>query len=105
MTIDPMSLLKNAQNLKQQFSAAVEQMKQVTAEGMAGGGLVKVTLNGNFELEKITLDATAVDNRDVVMLQDLIVAAHHDAQGKIRALVSEKLSPSMANGMFSDFSL
>ncbi|MBQ5781735.1 MAG: YbaB/EbfC family nucleoid-associated protein [Spirochaetaceae bacterium] len=105
MTIDPMSLLKNAQNLRQQFSTALEQMKKITAEGMSGGGLVKVTLNGNFELEKIVIDPTAVDNRDVAMLQDLIISAHHDAQTKIRETLNEKLSPALANGMFSDFSL
>ena len=41
----------------------------------------------------IKLDPLCVDNRDVPMLQDLIVAAHHDAMSKIQEEIKDRLGP------------
>ena len=41
--------------------------------------MVVVTLNGKFEMTNIKLDPLCVDNRDIKMLEDLIVAAQRDA--------------------------
>jgi DNA-binding protein YbaB len=43
----------------------------------------------------IELDPIAVDNRDVPMLQDLIIAAFSDAQSKVMDEMKQKLGPAL----------
>jgi DNA-binding YbaB/EbfC family protein len=93
MTINPMDLLKNASALKEQFSQIQDSLTDITATGSSGGNMVRITLNGKFELIDIELDPIAVDNRDVPMLQDLILAAYHDAQSKLQNEMKQKLGP------------
>ena len=54
--------------------------------GDAGGGMVKVTMNGASELVGIKLDKQVVDPNDVEMLEDLIVAAFNNASEKVKEL-------------------
>ena len=60
--------------------------------------MVQVTLNGKFELVDIKLDPICVDNRDVPMLQDLIIAAHHAAVENMQEKMKSELGP-MLGGM------
>lgn len=96
--MNPFEILKNAQSLQEQFGKVQNELAGISAEGSSGGGIVKVTVNGQMELVKIFLDPIAVDPRDVPMLQDLIVAAHRDAMGKIKEQIAQKLGP-MAAGL------
>jgi len=98
MNINPFDMLKNAKNLQEQFSRMQEELSTVMVTGSSGGGIVKVTLNGQFEMTGVTLDPVSVDPRDIAMLQDLIVAAHADASAKIRDLLKERLGP-LAGGL------
>lgn len=95
MNINPFELLKNAQNIQQQFGKVQEEMNKITATGNSGGGLVKITINGQMEITALELDPIAVDNRDIPMLQDLIIAAHRDAMSKIKDEISAKVGPMM----------
>jgi len=93
MSFNPMDLLKNPQAIKEQVAAMQEQLKDVTATGSSGGNIVRVTLNGQLEMIELVLDPITVDPRDILMLQDLILAAHHDAQQKIQEAIRQKLGP------------
>lgn len=93
MNINPFDILKNAKSIQEQFTRMQEELATVVVTGSSGGGIVKVSLNGQFELLSVTLDPIAVDPRDVPMLQDLIVAAHADAQEKIKEILKTKLGP------------
>lgn len=97
MNINPFDLLKNAQNIQQQFGKVQEELAQLTAEGTSGGGIVSVAVNGKMEIVSLKLDPIAVDPRDITMLQDLIIAAHRDALSKMKTMVTEKLGPMMGN--------
>ena len=70
----------------------------LTTTGSSGGKMVTVTINGKFEMIDIHLDPICVDNRDVKMLEDLIVAAQHDAASNMQQLVKAKTS-SLVSGM------
>jgi len=85
--------LKNIGQLQNQLKDAKEKLKNVNATGISGAGLVKVTLDGSFAMLSIELDPIAVDNRDVGMLQDLIVSAHYDAMQRLQEKVQEELGP------------
>ena len=46
--------------------------------------------NGKMEIMDVFLDPICVDPRDVKMLQDLIIASHHDAMEKMQNLIKDK---------------
>ena len=50
MNFNPFDLLKNPAALKEKLEQVQENLKNITATGSSGGGLVKVTLNGKFEM-------------------------------------------------------
>lgn len=93
--MSPFEMLKNAQSIKEQLSKVQDELREMTATGSAGGGIVKVTVNGQLEVQDVFLDAVAVDPRDIPMLQDLIVAASRDAMSRVKEALSEKLGPMM----------
>ena len=98
MNINPFDILKNAKTIQDQFSRMQEELADVSVTGSSGGGIEKVTISGQFELLGVTLDPVAVDARDIQMLQDLIIAAHADASGKVKELLKAKLGP-LAGGL------
>jgi DNA-binding protein, YbaB/EbfC family len=93
MNINPFDILKNAKSIQEQFARIQEELAGMTVTGSSGGGIVKVSMNGQFELLGVTLVPVAVDPRDITMLQDLIVAAHSDAAEKVKELLKTKLGP------------
>ena len=94
----PFDMLKNIQSMKEQLGNIQEELAEITATGSSGGNIVNVTLNGKFEIVSVKLDPICVDPRDVQMLQDLIIAAHHDAMTKIQENIKAKYG-SLLNGM------
>ena len=96
--MNPFEMLKNLGGLQHQLKEAQEKLGALRATGSSGGNMVQVTLNGKFELMDIKLDPICVDNRDVGMLQDLIVAAHHAAMENMQEKMKSELGP-MLGGM------
>lgn len=88
--INPFEIVKNASAIKEQMNKIKDELANTTATGSSGGNMVKITLNGQFELKSIQLDPICVDNRDIEMLQDLIIAAHHDAMDKMQEMIKSK---------------
>lgn len=97
MNMNPFDILKNAKTLQDQFSRVQEELTTLRVTGSSGGGIVKATLNGQFELLAMEIDPIAVDPRDVRMLQDLVVAAHADASARVKELLKERLGPLAGN--------
>lgn len=97
MNFNPADLMKNFKNIQSQMKDVQEKLKNLTAEGQSGGGLVKVTINGEMKVVDITLDPIAVDPRDIPMLQDLIIAAFNSAQDNIKDKIQSEMSS--ATGM------
>lgn len=96
--MNPFELLKNTNAIKEQAEKFQKEMELMTAEGSSGGRMVTVKINGKFEMQEIHLDPLCVDNRDVKMLEDLIVAACHDACTNMQDQLKAK-SGSMLAGM------
>lgn len=96
--MNPFELLKNAQNIKEQAAALQNELEHIEAEGSSGGRMVTVRINGKFQMKSIKLDPICVDNRDVQMLEDLIVAAHNNAMENIQEQIKVK-SSSLLGGM------
>jgi nucleoid-associated protein EbfC len=83
---DMNQLLKQAQKMQEQLMAAQAQAAEQEVEGQSGGGVVKVRVTGGMEFRGVTIDPAAVDPDDVAMLEDLVLAAIHDAMAKAKAV-------------------
>jgi DNA-binding YbaB/EbfC family protein len=79
-------LLRQAQAMQEQLMAAQAEAAEQVVEGQAGGGVVKVQVTGGMEFRSVTISPDAVDPDDVEMLEDLVLAAIHDATGKVQEL-------------------
>ncbi|QEN04793.1 YbaB/EbfC family nucleoid-associated protein [Thiospirochaeta perfilievii] len=91
MDFNPAELMKNISNMKSQMKDVQEKLKNIKATGSSGGGLVKIEMNGEMVIEKITLDPIAVDPRDIDMLQDLIIAAINNAQANAKDKIQQEI--------------
>lgn len=95
---DIMKMLKDPEALQRQAAEAQSRMASVTAVGSAGGGMVKVTLNGAMDMLAVEIAGEVVDPNDVPMLQDLVRAAYSDAAARVREAVQADLARSMGPG-------
>ena len=73
------NLMKQAQRMQKQMEQTQAELEEKEYESSAGGGVVKVKINGQKEITSITIDQEVVDPDDVEMLQDLIMAAVNEA--------------------------
>jgi len=85
------SLLQQAQSMQQQLLAAQSAVAHEVVEGVAGGGVVRIEVTGGLDFRSVTIDPSAVDPADVEMLQDLVLAALHDAVGRIQELSQQSM--------------
>ena len=74
-----------------QLAAAQENLKSQTVDASAGGGMVKVTVNGEMELVNLTIDPDALDPEDVDMLQDMIMAAVNEAMNQCEEVTAKEM--------------
>ncbi len=84
-------LMTKARQMQDQMKQMQEELgkKQVTAD--AGGGMVQATVNGRMELVKLHIDKSKVDVNDTELLEDLIVAAVHGAQGRAADMMKTEM--------------
>jgi DNA-binding YbaB/EbfC family protein len=92
------SMLKEAQKLQSRMGEMQERLAQTEMSGMAGGGLVTVTLNGKGEMRQIKIDPSLADPKEMEFLEDLVVAATNDAKAKIEAHVQGEMGK-LAGGL------
>jgi DNA-binding YbaB/EbfC family protein len=85
------NLLSQAMEMQQQVMAAQAQAASTEVEGQAGGGAVRVVVTGAMEFRSVHIARAAVDPDDVDMLQDLVLAALHDAVARINDLQEQSL--------------
>ena len=72
-------IMQQAQKLQEEMQRIQDGLKNKTATAEAGGGMVKVTINGANEIQSIELERQVINPDDKEMLEDLIVAAVNKA--------------------------
>jgi DNA-binding YbaB/EbfC family protein len=85
-------LLKQAQEMQGRIAKIQEELGQKTVEGSAGGGMVRVTVNGQFNLTAVKIETAVVNSEEKEMLEDLVLAAVNDGMRKAREMVSTEMS-------------
>jgi DNA-binding YbaB/EbfC family protein len=83
-------LMRNLPKLKEEMEQLQQRLGQITAEGDAGAGMVKVRVNGRMELIGVSLGEDALKLNDREMLEDLIKAAVNQGLTKARQQVAEE---------------
>ena len=92
------ALMQQAQKLQGDVAKIQEELARMEADGVAGGGMVTATVNGQFEVVRVKIDKSVVDPNDIGMLEDLVTAAINAAGTKVRDTSKEKMS-SVMGGM------
>jgi DNA-binding YbaB/EbfC family protein len=90
--MDIQYLMRQAKKLEKAMADAREKLTEVSVEAEAGGGLVKVHMNGKCEVTRLAIDPKAVDPKEVAMLEDLVTAAVNAGVEKARAAADAHLS-------------
>ena len=78
-------LMKQAQAMQTKMAEMQAQLEAVEMTGMAGGGMVQLTLNGKGDVKRVKIDKAVVDPAETEVLEALIVAAFNDARAKVNA--------------------
>ena len=84
-------ILDKAKELENIMKQSQEKIKSIKAKGVAGGDSVKITLNGEGELENIDL-SNDILKEDKTIIEDLIKAAHNNAKTQLKSKTSEEIS-------------
>jgi|SRR5579862_5787507 len=92
------NLMQQLPRIKAEMEKLQERMGQLVAEGDAGAGMVKVRVNGRYEVLAVQLTDEALQLNDREMLEDLIRAATNQSIAKVRQLVADETGK-MASGL------
>ena len=89
------ALMKQAQGMQAKLQAAQAQLADSEVEGVAGSGLVRLTLTGGGELKSVTVDESLMVAGESETVGDLVLAAHADAKRKIDELQARLMQEAM----------
>ena len=91
-------LLRQAQVMQHKLASLQKEMSEKIYEASSGGGMVKAEVSGRQELKKLTIDPKILEDKDVDMLQDLIIAAVNEA-GRIARDTMEREMSAISGGI------
>ena len=85
-------MMKQVQQMQARMQEMQAKLEQQTVIGESGGGLVKVTLNGKGAMTRLEISETMMVPGEKEIVEDLIMAAHTDARGKLEKMTAENMS-------------
>lgn len=83
-------LMQQAQKVQENLKKAQEELAELEVTGEAGGGLVKVVMNGRHEVRRVSIDPEVADDRE--MVEDLVAAAMNDGVKRIQETTKERMA-------------
>src|SRR5215831_12677644 len=89
-------LIKNLPKMKEEIERTQQRLGQLTAEGDAGGGMVKVRANGRMEILGCAISDEAMKMNDREMLEELVRSAATQALEKVRRLAAEEMGKTVS---------
>jgi len=91
-------LIRQAQVMQNKLVKLQQEMAEKEVETSAGGGMVKITMNGRQELRKVFIDPNLLVDKDVEMLQDLILSAVNEGVRVTREAAEQEMA-SLSGGL------
>lgn len=92
------NMLQQLQKMQEQIQLTQEQLAQETVTATVGGGAVKIVMTGDQNVKSVVIDPAILEDKDVEMLQDLLLTAFNTALEQSRELAAERLGP-LAGGL------
>jgi len=86
------NIMKQAKKMQEQMGKIQEELEAKTVEAQAGGGMVRVVVNGKFNVVSVKIEKEAVNPEDVEMLEDLVVAAVNEGVRKAQEMASQEMA-------------
>lgn len=86
------NIMKQAKKLQERMTSLQNELALRTVEASAGGGMVSVLVNGKHELVSLKIEKDVVNQEDVDMLQDLIMAAVNEGMRKAQEMASTEMA-------------
>ena len=94
--MDIKALMRQAQEVQKKMQKAQEELATAEYEGSAGGGVVQVVMTGAGLSKKVTIDKSLIQEDEIDILEDLLVAAFNDAKAKVDAGSSDSMRDATA---------
>lgn len=94
--MDIMKMMKQAKEMQDKMQTMQADMADETVDGVAGGGMVTITLSGKGDMKALKIDPSLLAPDEGEILEDLIMAAHNDARAKVEAMMAEKTHEMMS---------
>lgn len=86
------NIMKQAKKMQEKMGRMQQELETKTVEAQAGGGMVRVIVNGKFEIVSLKIEKDVVNPDDIEMLQDLIAAAVNEGIRKSQEMASSEMS-------------
>jgi DNA-binding YbaB/EbfC family protein len=86
-----MGLMKQAEQMQKKMADMQAKLDAAEVDGVSGAGLVRLTLTGKGALKRVKIDPKLADPAETEMLEDLLLAAHADAKGKLDAMMEAEM--------------
>jgi len=88
---DFQQLMRLSQQLQTKMSELQQSLESAQLTASSGGGMVTVTVDGKGQVKRVQIDPSCVDAKDVEMLEDLVLAAVTEAQGKAQSAYEQEM--------------
>ena len=99
------NIMKQAQEMKVNMEKAKKELSETEVIGQSGGGMVKVIMNGNHEVNRVEINENLMKD-DKEMFEDLVAAAINDANRRVEKITQERMSNVTSNmGLPTDMKL
>jgi DNA-binding YbaB/EbfC family protein len=86
------NIMKQAKKMQERMARIQQELETKTTEAQAGGGMVKVVVNGKFEVVSLQIEKEVVNPEDIEMLQDLVAAAVNEGIRKAQEMASAEMA-------------
>ena len=86
------NMMKQAQQMQDRMQKAQTEIANLEVTGEAGAGMVKVTMMGNHNVRRVSIDPSLFDDDDKEMIEDLVAAAINDAVRRVEQTSKEKMA-------------
>jgi len=83
-------LMRQAQQMQENMKKLQDELATIEVEGQAGAGLVKVLMTCKYDVRRVSIDPSVLDDKE--MLEDLVAAAVNDAVRRVETTTQEKMA-------------
>ncbi|MBP7341873.1 MAG: YbaB/EbfC family nucleoid-associated protein [Syntrophaceae bacterium] len=86
------NIMKQAKKMQEKMTRLQQELETKTVEAQSGGGMVRVLVNGKFEIVSLKIEKDVVNPDDIEMLQDLVAAAVNEGIRKSQEMAQSEMA-------------